>query len=354
MRLIHVITVTVFLCMVLASASARAEEPSKEKPKVRTGIVVWRLEKKAGVTDNDIDSISGYIASEVEKHSGLRVISEADIQTIFKGEERKQQCGADSSSCIAEVGAALGVPEVVAGDLGRVGDYWMLNLRRINVRNAEVTKRASRNVEGSINSLVKVLPGAVAELFGKEVPPVADANLGRLIIKTSPDGASVLINGQAAGASPLEKEMTPGEYAVVVTLDGYEKVERKVAVQKGQTADVTLTLNKVYPMNPYKKYGYVTFFTGLGLAAFGGIATWQASATGDEFGKTGSGSKKSASKAWEGTAWASFAIGGAAMITGTVLWILSPGDKAWAEQHQVSAAPMPDGRGAVVVFQGSW
>jgi len=73
-----------------------------------------------------------------------------------------------------------------------------------------------------------------------------------------------------------------------------------------------------------------------------------------EFGKTGSGSKKSASKAWEGTAWASFAIGGAAMITGTVRWILSPGDKAWAEQHQVSAAPMPDGRGAVVVFQGSW
>ena len=347
MRLNHTFAAAILLAATLVSLTALAEEN-------RQGILVWKLEKKQGVSDQEIDSISGYIASEVERVSGLKVISESDINTIMKGEEKKQQCGADNSSCIAEIGSALGVPEVVSGDLGRVGDYWFLNLKRINVRKAEVIKRASRNVEGDINALIRTLPGAVGELFGKEVPPAADANMGRLIIKTEPAGAAVVINGQSSGETPFEKDLPPGDYAVSLSLSGHEKAERKVTVEKGKTADVTLTLNKVYPMNPYKLYGHVTFWTGLGLCAFGGIAVWQADAQGDEYGKTGSSSKRSASKAWEGTAWTAFAVGGAAMITGTVLWILSPGDKEWAEKHQVTAGPTPDGRGGVVMIGGTW
>ena len=140
------------------------------------GVLVWRLEKKQGVSDQEIDSISGFVTSEVERNSARKVISEADIATILRGEEKKQQCGVDGTSCIAEIGSALGVPEAVSGDLGRVADYWFLNLRRIDVCKAEVLKRASRNVRGDLNALIETIPGAVAELFGKEASqPVAAA-----------------------------------------------------------------------------------------------------------------------------------------------------------------------------------
>ncbi len=259
------------------------------------GIVVWRLEKKQGVTDQEIDSISGFVAAETERLSGRKVISESDIKTILKGEETRQQCGADDTSCVAEIGAALGVPETVAGDLGRVGDFWFLNLKRIHVRNAEVIKRASRNVEGDINALLRVLPDAMAELFGKE----------------------------------------PRSSAGVASKTGTTGVEQ------------------AYPMNPYKKYGYVTFFTGVGLSAFGGIAAWQASAKGGDY-EAGDRSANSASKGWEGAMYASFAVGGAAMITGVVLWALSPGDKAWAERQQVSVAPMLDSTNVGATVSFSW
>ena len=133
------------------------------------GIVVWRLEAKTGVSENDIDSLSGIISAEVEKQSGLKVISEADIQTILKGEEKKQKCGVENDSCIAEIGAAIGVPEAVAGDLGRVGTIWVLNLRRINVRNADVLKRVSHQMEGDLTALVRIVPKAAAELFDREI-----------------------------------------------------------------------------------------------------------------------------------------------------------------------------------------
>ena len=134
------------------------------------GIMVWGLEQKSGVSANDIDSISGIITSKVEEYSGRKIVSEADIKTVLRGEEARQQCGVEgSSTCMVEIGAALGVPEAVSGDLGYVGNIWVLNLRRVNLRTSGVIKRASRQVEGDLTSLVRIIPSAVGELFGKKI-----------------------------------------------------------------------------------------------------------------------------------------------------------------------------------------
>jgi|GEM_PF-4801439 len=139
------------------------------------GIVVWRLDKKSGVTSNDIDSISGLVTAHVQKASQKKVISEAEIGTILKGEEKRQQCGADNSSCIVEIGAALGAPEAVSGDLGKVGSYWMLNLRRISTRDASVISRCNRSIRGTIDNVIEAIPAAVAELFGVKAPETSAA-----------------------------------------------------------------------------------------------------------------------------------------------------------------------------------
>lgn len=136
----------------------------------RPGIVVWRIEDKSGVSMKDIESLSGYLDAEVEKYSGMSIVSQADIETVLQGEETRQKCGVEgSTTCMAEIGAALGVPEAVSGDIGRVGDIWILNLRRVNIRAMGVIKRVSRQAKGkTITAMVEALSGAVAELFEKE------------------------------------------------------------------------------------------------------------------------------------------------------------------------------------------
>ncbi len=163
------------------------------------GIVVWQLEQKSGVSTNDIDSISGIITAKVEEYSGKKVVSEADVRTVLKGEEVRQQCGSEgSASCMAEIGAALGVPEAVSGDLGHVGDIWVLNLRRVDLRTVGVLKRASRQVEGDLTDLVRIVPVVVGELFGvkvKEPPPRVKEKEKPNLMKIS---AYSLVGGGAA------------------------------------------------------------------------------------------------------------------------------------------------------------
>ncbi len=395
---------------------------------LKRSIVVWKLQANKGVDDADVNLISNFVANQVAKYSGSKVISEADIQTILKGEQTRQKCGMEDTSCITEIGAALGVTEAVSGDIGKIGDFWMLNLRRINVRSAEVIGRSSRNAEGSVNDLIRSLPEAVAELFGiqiTETTKTIDTSVsGMLLVTSKPENAWVWVNGKKIGKTPLKEKLKADIYKIVVKRQGYGSLEKVVRILHGETTDIVfqlkrlqlkgilnvtttpsgaliwidgkekgttpfrenvtantyliklklegyetvkertivtseketkihLALEKDYPMNPYKKYGYVSFFTGIGLVTGGGIATWQASeAAADN--KAGDWNTESKNRTWSSMAIASYTLGGAAILIGTVLWVISPGDQEWAERNHIGASVASDGRGAVVWLEGRW
>ena len=129
------------------------------------GIAVWRLEGKSGLNRQDLDSLSGLLTTLVENASGRKALGEADIDLLLKGEEKRQQCGVEDTTCIAEIGNALGLPEAVSGDLGQVGRIWLLNLRLINTREAKIIQRTSTQIDGSIEDVLAVMPKAVENLF---------------------------------------------------------------------------------------------------------------------------------------------------------------------------------------------
>lgn len=160
-------TAETWLLMLLTTGLFVVPSPvlGAEEERPDAGILVWRIEAKTGVTEKDIDSLSGLLTAKVEKRSGRKVISESEVQTVVMGEQKKIQCGVNDTSCMAEIGGALGVPEVISGDLGRVGDVWILNLRRIDVRKVKVLSRVSRQSKGDITTMVDALSDCVSELF---------------------------------------------------------------------------------------------------------------------------------------------------------------------------------------------
>ncbi len=170
------------LLICLMSASVHAEtEPS---------VMVWQLEAGSGVDQASITTISGFITGHVQQHFKGEVISEADIKTILKGEESRNRCGVQDTSCIAEIGAALGTVEAISGDLGHIGDYWIINLRRIDVRQARIVDRVTRNIKGDINALIEAIPAAVKELLSKASlytkKPIAPSERFSLLYATKP------------------------------------------------------------------------------------------------------------------------------------------------------------------------
>ena len=63
-------------------------------------------------------------------------------------------------------------------------------------------------------------------------------------ISTDPGGAAVYVDGEARGVTPLQLELTPGEYRVRVAKDGYLENSRVVKVTRQPMAPVKVNLTR--------------------------------------------------------------------------------------------------------------
>jgi hypothetical protein len=109
---------------------------------------------------------------------------------------------------------------------------------------------------------------------------------------------------------------------------------------------------KSYPMNPYKMWGHVSFWSGIGVVAVGGAMSGLAVNSADNYRRTGNASDKDKVGTYDKTAAVMYGLGGAMVVTGIVLWSISPGDEAWAKRHRVSFGPIIDGQNAGMVIGG--
>jgi hypothetical protein len=128
-------------------------------------IVVWNLKPQAGVTDKEAATVSSIVTSEIARVSKNTIISESEMRSVIDGEQMKMSCGAEDSSCIAEIGAAMGAPLSVSGTFSKMGDYWIITLQLVDVRKVEVQSRVSKRFKGGENTLVEAITPLICELF---------------------------------------------------------------------------------------------------------------------------------------------------------------------------------------------
>jgi len=95
------------------------------------------------------------------------------------------------------------------------------------------------------------LPRDIVERFDSRPPRNLRVelvpNTGRLIARSAPAGARVLVNGAERGVTPCEIEDVPaGDVAIEMTLDGFETFQETFSISARQTREVSATL-KPYP-----------------------------------------------------------------------------------------------------------
>src|SRR5436305_14530588 len=106
------------------------------------------------------------LTQETHKLDGRRVVGMGEIRELIGFERQRQLAGCTESECLTEIAGALGVDEVVSGSIGKLGDSWLLNVRRQNFRtSATIGNASARIVGGRGEEFLDAIGPLVEQLF---------------------------------------------------------------------------------------------------------------------------------------------------------------------------------------------
>jgi hypothetical protein len=108
-----------------------------------------------------------YVMAAVQEAGDFEVIGQEDINTLIGFENQKDLIDCSDTSCIADIGNALGVDRIMAVKVARLQTDWVITAKIINIKAARVESRVNEIVSGNVKNLLQAVPGVVANVFAQ-------------------------------------------------------------------------------------------------------------------------------------------------------------------------------------------
>jgi hypothetical protein len=214
---------------------------------------VWSQEKKRntvavldfegiGISKSEASVLTQRFRSALVNTDAFTIIERGKMDDVLE-EVGFQQTGCTSSECMVEVGQILNVERMIGGSVGKLGNVYTLDLRMIDVETAQILESFSEDHRGELGDLLDVIK-QIANRFAlwteeKQRVHAPVPKVGALHIFSAPKGATVFINGEKAGESPLQiNNIEVGEYKVRLEKKDYINFDQTIAVLENQTARI--------------------------------------------------------------------------------------------------------------------
>lgn len=132
-------------------------------------------------------------------------------------------------SYVAEVRARVPVVKEVA----TTAQEWLQRAQDLGVRLIANLKAEAQPPQRAPSS---------AATSQKPAPTRSAAAQPSLTVKSTPSGATVLLNARRVGKTPVTLRIAPGTYKVTISRPGYATVTRTISVKLGKAASLSVTL----------------------------------------------------------------------------------------------------------------
>ncbi len=184
-----------------AAAAAAPAVPSAAK---RRKIAVLPLRPGPGTDQKLADLVAELLSNALARRPNLSIVSSKDIEAAVGFDRQRSLLGCSDSSCLTDIGGALGVDKLVNGTLGKLGSTYLLSVQLIDAKKATAERRFSaRAGNATEEALIDIVEPTAKGLLGETDAGeyVADARSG-----WAPTRAPVLtvkVRGQLQAATEI-------------------------------------------------------------------------------------------------------------------------------------------------------
>ncbi|MBI5507370.1 MAG: hypothetical protein HY903_01330 [Deltaproteobacteria bacterium] len=128
----------------------------------RPVLVVLDLVAEQGVSSGTVRLLNELLLTEFNRTGKYEVLGGSDVVTMINTAAERQKLGCTDTACLTELGGALGADLLAAATIGRVGDYFLLNVKILDVHDSRVLARWTTQIEGIENKLMNAVHDTVA------------------------------------------------------------------------------------------------------------------------------------------------------------------------------------------------
>jgi TolB-like protein len=219
----------------------------------------------SGMDKSVAANLTQILSAEIKRIQGAKVISRDDIKAMLMFAEDKIMLGcADDSSCVAEVGAALGVEYMITGHVGKIGGAYIVSLTMISPADFKVVNRVSESFVGLEEQLVGAVRHAGRELIG-----LGGSSRGTLVLSTNAGEGTVFVDGHAVAddGAPIAG-LSAGRHNLRIVLDDFFEWQSDIYVHPGGETSLAVDLDP-RPAEWYQSWVFWTLVSGVAIIGAG-------------------------------------------------------------------------------------
>lgn len=193
------------------------------------------------------------LETELVNLGAYEVTSRSEVDKIL-AEQKFQSSGCTDQQCAAEIGRLLNADLMLLSDIlyDKDAKEVSITLKLVNVETAKIATAISKYESiDNFRQIFNKVPGYLLELYRNQninrtapstTQQTQQVGTGKLIVRSDPVGAKVILDNKDAGLTPFEKDLEAGKHRLILTYKGYERFAKSVTVISDTTEIVEAEL----------------------------------------------------------------------------------------------------------------
>ena len=122
-----------------------------------------------GISQMEAQTLTDRLMSEMVNTDAVIMVERNQMEEIMN-EQGFQQSGCTTSECAAEVGALLGVQNMVSGSFGKLGNSYTIDAKLFSVSTGGTIRSVSKTYKGEVDGLLNIIEIVAWEVVGLTPP----------------------------------------------------------------------------------------------------------------------------------------------------------------------------------------
>src|SRR5262249_20438221 len=198
-----------------------------------------------------------------------------EVAKLVDGDARLTNCTGEPD-CLAAIGRGLRASQIVVGNVGGLGDSYVINMKIVDVHSTKELRRVSEPLHGDPDLLIEEIRVAAYRLVAPEKVR------GSLAILSDARGARIFIDGNPVGVTPVVGAISGlqvGDHSLRIAKEGYADFLRPITIRFQKTTQVIVRMEELpgaeaaalrqhdVPVEPVRFYGRWWFYAIVGAVA---------------------------------------------------------------------------------------